>query len=57
VEEFLKLSAKAEVCFLKRSEDGVKLKLRTSKYLYTLKTDEKHVEEVKKKIKCRVEEI
>ncbi|NVM29040.1 MAG: 50S ribosomal protein L38e [Candidatus Helarchaeota archaeon] len=42
---------------VKRVKDTVKLKLRTSKSLYTLKLDPESAEEIIKKIKCQVIEI
>ncbi|MBS7641699.1 MAG: hypothetical protein QXQ29_06860 [Candidatus Bathyarchaeia archaeon] len=60
VEEFVKLSEKAEYCLVKTNHrDGsVKLKLRTKRYLYTLKVkDANDAETILKKIKCSVRRI
>ena len=38
-EEFFQILERAEECRVKRLPDEVKLKLRTSRYLYTFKTD------------------
>ena len=38
-EEFSQILERAEECRVKRLPDEVKLKLRTSRYLYTFKTD------------------
>jgi len=57
VEEFVKLSEKAKHCTVKRSKDVVKLKLRTGRYLYTLKVDPAKAGEILKQLKCEVREI
>jgi len=57
VDEFVKLSERAEYCAVKRLEKVVKLKLRTPKRLYTLKVDPLQSEEIVKKLKCRITEI
>lgn len=56
-EKFVELSKDATECRMKISGDEVKFKLRTNKYLYTLKVDKKKAEEVRGKIKCSVNEI
>ena len=57
-EEFFKVAERALVCRVKRLKDGnVKLKLRTPKYLYTLKVESGKAEEILKKLKLPVEEI
>lgn len=38
-EEFIKISKKASQCSVKKLGDQTKLKLRTGKYLYTIKLD------------------
>jgi large subunit ribosomal protein L38e len=53
-EEFVKISERAIECRVKRLEDLVKLKLRTSRQLYTLKTDPTKAAELLKQIKCEV---
>lgn len=57
VEEFIRLSEKAEYCRIKRLKDFVKLKLRTPKRLYTLKVDPAKVEEIVRKLKCETREV
>ncbi|MEM3587627.1 MAG: hypothetical protein QXO71_09945 [Candidatus Jordarchaeaceae archaeon] len=56
-EQFIELSKDAIECRMKVSGDAVKFKLRTNKYLYTLKVDKKKAEEIKSKIKCSINEI
>ena len=57
VENFISLSATAVECRVKRVKDVVKLKLRTPKYLYTLKLDPESAEEIIKKVSCQVIEV
>ncbi len=57
VDKFLELSNNAIECRVKRVKDVVKLKLRTAKYLYTLKVEPDDAEELIKKIKCQVIEV
>ncbi|MEM3507105.1 MAG: 50S ribosomal protein L38e [Candidatus Bathyarchaeia archaeon] len=57
VEKFLKLAELASECRVKRLKDIVKLKLRTSKRLYTIKLDPRKAEDVLKSIKCEIIEI
>jgi len=38
-EKFIELSEKATECRVKKNEDNTKLKIRTGKYLYTIKLD------------------
>ncbi len=56
--KFIELSEKARYCIVKRlrRDNIVKLKLRTSKMLYTLKIDPAKVDEILKQIKCEVKE-
>jgi ferritin-like protein len=56
IDEFVRLSEKAEYCLVKRIKNMAKLKLRTSKELYTLKIESKKTEEVFKKLKCEIRE-
>lgn len=56
-EEFVRMSERAEYCAVKRTKDIVKLKLRTSKRLYTLKVDPIKAEEIIKKLQCEIREI
>lgn len=56
-EEFLALADKASECRVKRLGDVMKLKLRTSKRLYTIVLDKAKGEEVLSKIKCPKKEV
>ena len=55
-DEFVKMSEKATECRVKRSEDTVKLKLRTPRQLYTLKVDPTKAAELLKQVKCEIVE-
>ena len=57
IEKFVEISERAEYCAVKRLKDVVKLKLRTSKMLYTLKVEPSKAEEVIKKLRCEIREI
>jgi len=57
VEKFIEASARAEYCAVKRLKDIVKLKLRTSRKLYTLKVEPAKAEEVIKKLQCEIREM
>lgn len=57
VEKFVAMSAKAEYCAVKRLKEVVKLKLRTSSRLYTLKVEPLKAEEIIKKLKCEIQEL
>ncbi|MGQ4834609.1 MAG: hypothetical protein ACP6IS_12050 [Candidatus Asgardarchaeia archaeon] len=54
VKEFIALAKNAVECRVKRSGDIVKLKLRTKRYLYTLKTDPKTAEDIVKALDIKV---
>jgi len=58
-DEFLRLSEKADFCLVKKSrkKEEVKLKLRTKKYLYTLKVPPDKVDEILKNVRCEIREI
>ncbi|MBS7250673.1 MAG: hypothetical protein KIH08_08815 [Candidatus Freyarchaeota archaeon] len=57
-EKFVELSENATECRMKVLGDNeVKFKLRTNKYLYTLKVDKKKAEELRGKIKCSITEL
>ncbi|MDR2699941.1 MAG: hypothetical protein LBC12_03920 [Nitrososphaerota archaeon] len=56
VESFVAMSAKAKHCQVKRNKDSVKLKLRTSNQLYTLKIETLRADEIIKKLKCEIKE-
>jgi len=57
VDRFVQLSERASYCAIKRLPKTVKLKLRTPKLLYTLKTDPSKAEEIIKKLSCEIREI
>ena len=57
VERFIMLSNEAVEMRVKRIKDVVKLKLRTVKYLHTLKVEPESAEEIIKQVKCQVIEI
>jgi len=46
----------AEECRVKRSSDNVKLKLRTTRYLYTIVLEPQKAEEVLQRVQCQVVE-
>ncbi|WXG42944.1 MAG: 50S ribosomal protein L38e [Promethearchaeati archaeon SRVP18_Atabeyarchaeia-1] len=54
IKDFVELSKAAEECRVKRIGDTVKLKLRTSRYLYTLKLKPDKAEEIVKNLGCPV---
>lgn len=56
-EKFVKISERAEYCNVKRLKNVVKLKLRTSRMLYTLKVEPAKAEEIIKKLQCEIREI
>ena len=51
-DEFLTLAEGAKICIVKRTEDVTKLKLRTGRYLYTIKLEASEAEELLGKIQC-----
>ena len=57
VDKFVQISERADYCDIKRLKRTVKLKLRTSRKLYTLKVDPTKAEEVVKKLRCEIREI
>lgn len=56
VEKFLEMTEDAEECRVKRGPDQVKLKLRTTKYLYTIVLEPQKAEEVLSRVKCEIVE-
>ena len=56
-EHFVSMSGRAEYCAVKRLKDVVKLKLRTSSKLYTLKIEPMKAEEIIKKLQCEIREV
>ncbi len=57
VDTFVEASDRAEYCSIKRLRKTVKLKLRTSKQLYTLKVEPTKAEEIIKKLRCEIREV
>lgn len=56
VEKFLEMSEDAVECRVKRGGEKVKLKLRTSKYLYTIILEPQEAEAVLQRVKCQIVE-
>jgi large subunit ribosomal protein L38e len=56
-EEFISLAEDATSCTIKKNDGETKLKLRTSRYLYTIVLEPAEVSEVLGKIQCPTEEI
>lgn len=57
IDKFVQISERAEYCNIKRLKRMVKLKLRTSKKLFTLKVDPMKAEEIVKKLRCEIREV
>ena len=51
-DEFLALAGEASECRVKRLEDVTKLKLRTSRYMYTIKLEPSEAESLLSRIDC-----
>lgn len=56
VERFLEMTEDAQECRVKRGPGQVKLKLRTTKYLYTIILEPQQAEEVLQQVKCQIVE-
>jgi large subunit ribosomal protein L38e len=56
VDKFLEMTEDAVECRVKRNTNSVKLKLRTSRYLYTIILEPQKAEEVIQQVKCQVVE-
>jgi len=56
-DEFVELSKKADKCIVKKLGDETKLKLRTSRYLYTIKLPASEADSLLGQISCTKEEI
>lgn len=56
-DEFMALSEKATECRVKRNPNNVKLKLSTSRRLYTIKLEPGDEDEVISKLSCPTVEI
>jgi len=57
IEDFIKLSEKANNCKIKRLGEIVKLKLKTPQRLYTIKVEKGKAEGLIKKLKCQTVEV
>jgi len=55
--EFLSLAEKASKCLVKRLDSETKLKLRTSRYLYTITLEPSEAEALLGRIQCPKEEL
>ncbi len=53
-DEFIRIAERATECRVKRLKDVVKLKLRTSRQLYTIRVDAEKAADLLKQIKCEV---
>jgi large subunit ribosomal protein L38e len=51
-EKFIELSDTASECRIKKNKNNTKLKLRTPKYLYTMKLDPASADDLVKKLSC-----
>jgi hypothetical protein len=56
VEKFLEMTEDAVECRVKRSSEHVKLKLRTTRYLYTIVLEPQKAEEVLQRVQCQIVE-
>ena len=56
-EKFIELSGKATECKIKKNKDNTKLKLRTPRYMYTIKLDPAEADELAGKLSCPTTEI
>ncbi|MDQ1279281.1 MAG: large subunit ribosomal protein L38e [Thermoproteota archaeon] len=57
IEEFVRLSEKAEECRIKRLKDTIKLKIKTSSRLYTIKLEKEKADPLIKRLKCKTTEV
>jgi hypothetical protein len=56
VERFLEMTEDAQECRVKRGSGQVKLKLRTTRFLYTIILEPQQAEEVLQQVKCQIVE-
>ncbi len=56
IDKFIEMSEDATECRVKRGSKQVKLKLRTTRYLYTLVAEPQQAEDILQNIKCQVVE-
>ncbi len=57
VDEFLALAQEAPKCTVKRLDDVTKLKVRSGRYLYTIKLETSEAEGLLGRIQCPKEEL
>ena len=57
VEQFISISENASECQVKRVKDIVKLKLRTKRYLYVLKTTPEKAKEITGQLACEIVDV
>ena len=57
IDKFVQISEHAQYCNIKRLKRTVKLKLRTTNKLYTLKVDPPKAQELIKKLQCEIREV
>ncbi len=56
-DEFLTLAEKASKCLVKKLDGETKLKLRTSRYLYTITLEPSEADALLSRIQCSKEEL
>jgi len=56
-DEFLALTAGAQKCTVKRLNDVTKLKVKSKRYLYTIKLPSSEADELLGRIQCTKEEV
>jgi hypothetical protein len=56
-DKFIQIAEHAQYCSIKRLKREVKLKLRTSQKLYTLKVDPTKAQELIKRLNCEIREV
>lgn len=56
-DEFLALAERASMCIVKRLDDETKLKLKTPRYLYTIKLESSEADALLGKIPCSKKEV
>ena len=56
-DEFLALAEGASMCIVKRFDDETKLKLKTPRYLYTIKLEPSEADVLLGKIQCSKKEV
>ena len=56
VDEFIRISERAEECRVKRLEDVVKLKIKTPSRLFTIKLKADEAGQILKQLRCEIVE-